>query len=119
MEVTKSQIAKGVAQFIQEDMIPSVSDKGMQLLLGITAGAVETKPQLMDKLLENEMLAIVAKSGDNYDLSLLQNTATQAIEKYGKLTITIPGIKFISPDEKVLQFGSDDVRRLIERIEGR
>ena len=119
MEVTKSQIAKGVARFIQEDMIPSVSDKGMQLLLGIVAGAVETKPQLMDKLLENEMLAIVAKSGDNYDLSLLQKTATQAIEKYGKLTITIPGIKFISPDEKVLQFGSDDVRRLIERIEGR
>lgn len=119
MEVTRSQIAKGVARFIQDDMIPHINDSGMQLILGVTAGALDTKPQLLDKLLENEMLVAVAKSGENYDLSVLQKAATSAIDKYGKLSITIPGIKFISPEEKVLQFGSDDVRRLIEKIEGR
>jgi hypothetical protein len=119
MEVTKQQIAKGVARFIQEDMIPHVTDSGMQLILGITAGAVDSKPKLLDKLLDNEMLAAVAKNGENYDLSVLQNAATSAVDKYGKLTITIPGIKFISPEEKTLQFGSDDIRRLMARIEGR
>lgn len=119
MEVTRSQIAKGVARFIRDDMIPHINDSGMQLILGVTAGALDTKPQLLDKLLENEMLVAVAKSGENYDLSVLQKAATAAIDKYGKLSITIPGIKFISPEEKVLQFGSDDVRRLIEKIEGR
>ena len=105
MEVTKEQIAKGVAKFIQEDMIPHISDSGMQLILGVTAGAVETRPNILDKLLSNEMLEAVAKSGNNYDLSLIKNVAASAIEKYGKLSITIPGIKFISPGEKVLQFG--------------
>lgn len=119
MEVTKQQIAKGVARFIQEDMIPQITDGGMQLLMGVAAGAIDTRPQMLDKILDNEMLSAVAKSGENYDLGLLQKVAVSAVEKYGKLSITIPGIKFISPDEKVLQFGSDDIRRLIERIEGR
>lgn len=119
MEVTKEQIARGAARFIKEDMIPHISDSGMQLILGITAGAMETKPAILDKLLDNEMLAAVAKSGNNYDLGTIKNVASAAIEKYGKLSITIPGIKFISPDDKVLQFGAEDVRRLVERIEGR
>lgn len=119
MQVTKEQIAKGVSAFIQEDMIPHITDSGMQLLLGITAGAVETKPGILDKLLENEMLAAVAKSGDHYDLDLLKKAATAAIDKYGKLEITIPGIKFISPHDKVLNFTSEDIRKLVDRIEGR
>ena len=119
MEVTKTQIAKGVARFIQDDMIPHVNDSGMQLVLGIAAGAIDSKPQVLDSLLENEMLAAVSKSGEYYDLNVLKNAATSAIDKYGKLTITIPGIKFISPHEKTLQFSSEDVRRLVERIEGR
>ena len=56
MEVTKEQIAKGVAKFIQEDMIPHISDSGMQLILGVTAGAAETSPNILVKLLSNEML---------------------------------------------------------------
>lgn len=119
MEVTKEQIAKGIALFINEDMIPSVSDTGMQLVLGITAGAVAAKPQLLDKLLENEMLAAIAKTGNNYDLGVLKNAAISAVDKYGKLTVTIPGIKFISPEEKLFQFSSEDIRKLINRIEGR
>lgn len=119
MEVTKEQIAKGAARFIQEDIIPSVGDTAMQIVLGIAAGTIETNPKLLDKVLENEMLLAVAKSGNNYNLTVLQNAAVSAIDKYGKLSVTIPGIKFISPDDKVLQFGSDDVRRLMARIEGR
>jgi hypothetical protein len=119
MEVSKEQIAKGLARFIQNDMIPHISDSGMQLLLGITAGAIDTKPQVLDSILDNEMLSALSKSGEKYDLSVLKNAATSAIDKYGKLSITIPGIKFISPHEKEIQFSSDDVRKLIDRIEGR
>lgn len=119
MEVTKEHIAKGVSKFIQNDMIPHITDSGMQLVLGITAGSIETKPQILDKILDNEMLAAVAKSGDGYDLGALKNAATSAIDKYGKLTVTIPGIPLISPHEKQIQFSSDDIRRLVDRIEGR
>ena len=119
MEVSKAQIAKGVAKFIQDDVIPQVTDSGMQLVLGITAGALETKPKILDSLLDNDMLEAVAKVGENYDLGVLKTAAMASIDKYGKLSITIPGIKFISPTEKVLQFSSDDIRRLVEKIEGR
>lgn len=119
MEVTKEHIAKGLSKFIQNDMIPHITESGMQLVLGIAAGSIETKPQILDKILDNEMLAAVAKTGNGYDLSALRNAATNAIDKYGKLTITIPGIPFISPHEKEIHFGSDDIRKLVDRIEGR
>lgn len=119
MEVTKDQIAKGLARFIQDDVIPNISDSGMQLVMGIAAGAIDTKPQILDKILENEMLSALAKSGEKYDLSVLKTAATNAINKYGTLSITIPGIKFISPNEKEIQFNSDDIKRLVDRIEGR
>lgn len=119
MDVPKDQIAKGIAKFIQEDVIPNIGDNATQIVLGIASAAVESNPRLLDKILDNEMLAAVAKVGNNYNLSTLQNAAATAIDKYGKLTITIPGIKFLSPDDKILQFGSDDVKRLIAHIEGR
>lgn len=119
MDVTKDQIAKGIAKFIHEDVIPNVGDNATQIVLGIAASAVETNPKLLEKVLENEMLVAVARVGNNYNLTTLQNAATLAIDKYGKLTVTIPGIKFISPDDKILQFGSDDVKRLVAHIEGR
>lgn len=119
MEVTKSQISHGVARFIHEDMIPHIEDNGMRFVLGMIAGSLETSPQLLDKLLENEMVFLIAGSGSNYDLGVLKQVASSTIEKYGKLTVTVPGIKFISPEEKVLQFGKDDIQKLVDRIEGR
>lgn len=119
MDVTKEQIARGVAKFIHEEVIPGVGDSATQILLGITASAIDTNPRLMDKLLDNGIFSMVARVGNSYNLSTLQNAATSAIDKYGKLTFTIPGIKFISPDDKILQFGSDDVKRLVALIEGR
>lgn len=119
MEVTKEQIAKGVSKYIQEDMIPHITDNGMQLLLGIVAGAVETKPTVLDKFLENEMVSVFAKIGNGYDVDVIKKIAVSAMNKYGKLEITIPGIKFISPNEKILNFSADDILRLAERIEGR
>lgn len=119
MDVTKAQIARGVASFIQEDMIPGIGDNAMQIILGIAAGAITTNPSILDKVLKNEMVRAIAGSGENYDLTAIRTAATAAMERYGKLSVTVPGIKFISPDEKVFQFGSDDVNKLISRIEGR
>lgn len=119
MEVTKKQIAKGVAGFIHQDMIPFVGDKGMQFVLGMVAGAVDANPQLLDKLLDGSVFAMVAKSGVNYDLGVLKQAAFSAIDMCGKLPITIPAIKFISPEEKEFQFSKEDIQKLIDRIEGR
>lgn len=118
MEVTKTQIAKGLSRFIQEDMLPHVDDRGMQFVLGVASGTIDANPQVLDKLLDNPLLAMAAKSGNNYDLSTLKRAASSAIEKYGKLEITVPGIKFISPADKVFQFSKEDVEKLVSRIEG-
>lgn len=118
MEVTKEQIAKGIATFIREDVAPHIGDTPTQIILEIAASAVSVNTSLLDSVLNNQMLAFVAKSGNGYDLQTLQSAAMTAIDKFGKLTVTIPGIKFISPGEKILQFGSDDVKRLVDRIEG-
>lgn len=119
MEVTKAQIAKGVAGFIFEDMMPHVDDKGMQFVMGVFAGSLEANPKALDNLLSNSFFSMAAQSGNNYDLSILKQSVANAIDKCGKLEITIPGIKFISPEDKVFQFNKEDINRLVSRIEGR
>jgi hypothetical protein len=119
MEVTKEQIASGVSTFIQKDVAPEVGDTATQIILEIAASAIASNPKLLDPYLENPMFGFVAKVGNAYNLKVLKQSAMAAMDKYGKLTITIPGIKFISPDEKILQFGSEDVKMLVDRIEGR
>lgn len=118
MEVTKEQIARGLSKFIQNDVAPNISDKATQIALEIAAAAVMTNTKLLDSFLDNAFFAMLAKTETGYNLSTLKQSAMAAMNKVGNLTITIPGIKFISPDEKILQFNGEDVKRLVETIEG-
>lgn len=118
MEVTKAQVAKGISLFIQDEMIPCVEDRGMKFVLGFAEGYVLGNPQILDKYLETPVFAMLAKSGNNYDLNGLKKAASFAAEKYGKLEITIPGIPLVSPHEKVFQLSKEDIEKLVSKIEG-
>lgn len=117
MEVTKEQIARGLCAYIREDVSPNVADNATRIILDIAASAIASNPKLIDPVVENPMFSTVAKKGEGYDLAILKSAAVSAMDKHGGLTVTIPGIKFVSPDEKILQFNGKDVSRLVERIE--
>lgn len=118
MEVSKEQIAIGIVEFIRGEVIPNVEDTATQVILEVAATSIGANPKLLDKWIDNEMFSTIAKVGNNYNLGTLSMAVTSAIDKHGKITVTIPAIKFVSPKEKLLQFGSDDVKRLVTMIEG-
>lgn len=117
MEVSKDQIARGLASYIRDDVSPNVADNATRIVLAIAASAIAANPKLIDAVLENPMFSAVAKRGNGYDMTILKTATVDAMDKYGGLSVTIPGIKFVSPDDKVLQFSGTDVARLVERIE--
>lgn len=119
MEVTRAQVANGVAKFIKNEMIPNVDENIMRVILGIAAGVVETNVEFVDKLLDGTMLSALIKTENGYNMELLKRHAIPAIEQYGAITITVPPIKFISPTEKIMQFNGEDVKKIVDYIEGR
>lgn len=121
MTISKENIAHGVVKFIRNDVIASVPDNSMKIILGIAAAAIETNPSAINSILDNEMVSafIASPTGNGYDLSTLEQAAAAAMDQYGSLSVQLPGIPLISPEPKILSFGSGDVRSLIGYIEGR
>ena len=119
MEVTKAQMATGVAKFIKNEIIPNVDENIMKVRFGIAAGAVESDTKIVDKLVDGTMLSALIKTDSGYNMELLKRHAIPALEQYGAITITIPPVKFISPTEKVMQFNGEDIKKLVDYVEGR
>lgn len=121
MTITRDNIAHGVVRFIRNDVISSVPDNSMKIILGIAAAAIEANPSAINSILDNEMVSafIASPTGNGYDLSTLEQAAAAAMDQYGALSVQLPGIPLISPEAKMLSFGSGDVRSLIGYIEGR
>lgn len=117
MEVSKAQIATGVADFLLKEVIPGIDDAPTRIIIDVAASFIRDTPDALDQYLAGYLAAV--KVGENYELSKLSKLVAAAIDRQGKITVTIPAIRFVSPKDKILQFGAEDVKRLVSLIEGR
>ena len=53
-----------------------------------------------------------------YDIEAISSALERTLDEYGDFTVKVPGIKFISPEEKELNFGISDIRALRKYIAG-
>ena len=119
MQVTKQQILNGAANYIRDEMIPHIPDKGFRVILDTVAAMVQMSPQSLDKLFENPMVAAILQEKDGfYDLDVLEGALVKATEAQGGLTLTVPKIPFLSKDEKELKFSANDIKALKRYIVG-
>ena len=120
MQVTKQQILNGTANYIREEMISRIPDKGFRVILEALAAIVQMAPQSIESFFENPMLATVMQEKEGlYDLSILESALTKATEAHGGLTISVPKIPLLTKDEKELTFSANDIKSIIRHIEGR
>lgn len=70
-------------------------------------------PELADKY-----LATMANENGMYDIELFESVICRTMDEYGEFVVTIPAIKFLSPEQKELRFNSDDIRKLKNYIMG-
>ena len=119
MQVSKDKIGKGIVKYIRTDMIPYVPDKSMQMILDGVAMFIEKKPDVLDPYLKTGIVSMALNEKDGmYDLDDAEDILESLMNKYGGFSITIPPIKFLMPEAKVMNFTADDIRKLKQYIGG-
>jgi hypothetical protein len=120
MNVTKNQIIQGVVKYAKGEVLPKVAgDKPFQMTISTLVALLEMNPAIADTLLLNPMvMAIMGENNGYYNLDHLEKALNQSMSQYGELQITIPGIPFVSPKEKVMTFTQNDITRLRDYIGG-
>lgn len=119
MSVAKAQIHDGIVEFLKREVVSQITDRSFKSILNIITKVLETKPELLDQFLDNNMVATVLDKDENgnYDIDTMIDIIEDSIVDNGPFVITIPGIKFISPDEKTLTFNADDFEKLKNYID--
>lgn len=118
MEVSKQQVINGLTKYVKNEMLNKITDRPFKMGMATVISLLETKPQLADKILDNDLIEMIfATNNGMYDLESLEVVA-RTLDEHGDLPIHIGGIKFISPDAKELVFTGNDVRRLKDYIVG-
>lgn len=119
MKVTKQQIIKGVIEFAKKDILDTIMDKPLQIILATGITALETNPSLADSIFENPMVSTILKEQNGqYDIDDIFAIIETTLNEYGDFPIIIPKIKFITPCDKELRFSANDIKRLKTYIGG-
>lgn len=120
MNVTKQQIINGAVKYIKAEVIDKITDKPLKMTIAAGVSMIELNPNIADSIFENDVLSkVLHKNNDGtYDIDIICDIAEKTMNEYGDFPVKIPAIKFISPTEKELSFGSQDIKRLKEYIGG-
>lgn len=119
--VSKEQIKKGLLKFMEEEMIPVIEDKNLQIITALAVGIMQSKDSVLDSILQNKMVTIFFPYNDKektWDIENGMKSLKETLNKYGALSVTIPAIPFIAPEEKQLKFSVKDIERLEKLIVG-
>lgn len=120
MRVKKERIVKGVADYMLNDVIPTMTDdKAMQIILDVAVHSIEANPKLADMVFESNTVKTFFKYNDDgtYEIEETFNRFADAIKRYGYFPVVIPPIKWISPNEKTFSFTESDIAEIKKRIE--
>lgn len=113
MEVSRGQLISGATRFARNEVINKIPDKNFKMVLSAGVNLLDVKPELADKY-----LATMANENGMYDIELFESVICRTMDEYGEFVVTIPAIKFLSPEQKELRFNSDDIRKLKNYIMG-
>lgn len=120
MRVNKSQIVNGFVDYIENEIIPQMSDdKSMQIIISVGVNMIKSNSKTTDILFDNPMVKAILDKDENglYEIEGLFNIFEESVKKYGYFPVTINPIPIISPTEKTLKFMADDIAEIKKRIE--
>ena len=120
MRVSKSQIVKGVTEYIQGEVLPKMdNDKAVQIILSIAINAALANGKMVDAVFANEIVrSMLDDDGTGtYEINGVADAMTAAVQKYGSFPVKIPAIPLISPREITLTLNATDVEAMRLRIE--
>lgn len=115
--VTKQQIINGVIQYARNEVIDKITDRPLKMVLATGISMLEVNPSIADPVFRNSFISSLEKDGA-YDIEEICKILEKTMKTYGDFPVIIPAIKFVSPAEKELVFGIDDIQKLKKYIGG-
>ena len=116
MKVTKKQIIDGVAMFIENCLIPSVSDGQIILVLCMVKANLKKNSVLVDSFLDNTMVSsVITESEGMYDISTFVKVMKDILED-NDFPIIIPSVPLISPQKSVMHLTEAQFDKLVSYI---
>ena len=119
LRVGKAAIVEGLTEYIEQEIIPSIADVPLQIILyfGVRLLRKDKEQRIISELLNSDIAKLVIQcENDVYDLSDLISTAKESVSHFGRFPVKIPPIKFVSPEEKVITFSAEDIDKLSAAI---
>ena len=119
MKVSKQQMVNGLTKYVKEEVINKITDKPLKIVIAIGITALETNPSLADPILTNDIVSSLLREDDGtYDIDTAFDVIKKTLDEYGDFPVTIPAIKFVSPEEKTLTFSGKDIKKIKDYIGG-
>lgn len=117
MNVSKDKIVKGLLNYIRTDILSFVTDSHFKFILSAVTAALEVNPSLSDVFFNNPLVKVAfSESNGQYDINTAEKILSKAVNESGFISVTIPAIPLILPEEQELKFQSQDVANLFMRI---
>ena len=113
MQVTKQQIVNGVVKYSKNEIIPKVTDKTFRMIVSTATTMLEMNPDALTKWIDHPVVSsVLMENNGYYDVDMLEEALERTLEEYGDFSVKFPGIRFLSPEEKELNFSAADVKKL-------
>ena len=120
MRVSRDQIIRGVGDYIENDIMPTLgNDKAVQIIATIAVNAAMANDKTIDAIFSNEIIrAMLDDDGTGtYDITVVTDSMRDAISKYGSFPVHVPAIPLVSPREITVKLTAEDVDAMRRRIE--
>ena len=120
MRVTKSQLVHGMVGFVQNEILPKMSNnKAMQILLSVGANTAASNAKLVELFFSHPLVrAVLDDDGSgSVELGGLADALRKSIDQYGSFPVQMPVIPLICPDGFTVILSANDVTALFNSIE--
>ena len=116
-KINTEQLLSGFIKYIGAEVIPNIEDTFTKLALKTftitTANKAPAYIKALEAMISKPFAADLLKVEDGcFEIEGIIDAVRQAVNECGELTIKIPPVKFISPQEKTLRFSASDISSL-------
>lgn len=120
MKASTQQVIAGLLDYASADIVSGIQDATTKIVLSAVIGRARRDPAPLTALLVGNplgQLLLQPDSDGSIDLDAALDVVAESMRQYGKITIVIPGGKWVSREDKVLAFSADDIGKLKTHIE--
>ncbi len=117
MNVNKDQIINGIIKYIKTDILVNIPDKNFRTIATAAVLVFANKPEILNNIFSNPVVKML-ETANGYDIDALSAALKEAFAETGGITITIPPVKFLMPEQKELKFSSNDIDAIVKNIKG-